>query len=481
MKSLFPKFLLLASMLAGCTVGPRYEPPEIEVPCTWHSELSKSMYEQPSEQIIWWESLQDPLLNELMDLASIQNLDLFIAATRVLQARSEIKAKSGSLLPHLDGSANCGHVYYSKDALVNGLLGTTSHGKSRHHVRRNVNFFELGFDVEWEIDFFGMTAHEISALKAQEEAVQDELCGIWVTLSAEIARNYIELRGFQQSLKNIQRRVQVQEYAIQLTQELQGRGILNDGDVSREQAEWNTLKAEEPLVELSIARAIHRLSILIGCAPGDLFECFEIAELPQLPTEQLIGIPSDLLRRRPDITKAERELAAATERVASAIAGLFPRFSLNGFLGDISTHVGSLFKPASATWFAGPQLMVPIFNSRLLMQDVEYNKIATKQAIYNYQKKVLEALEETENAIASYHHQEERSGFLENAYHQNEEAYKFAEELYHRGLTDYFAVNTSAKAYFVSEEMYRQSQVDLLLSYVSLHKALGGSIKEQGL
>ncbi len=474
MKMLSVRSLLLVAGLTGCSVGPRYVPPEIEVPCTWHSEVPEGMNEEISDNNIWWENLQDPLLNELIALAANQNLDLYIAATRVLQARTEANGKKGDLFPHIDGSVTGGHVYYSKDALINGLLGTACPIR-RKHVKRNVNFFELGFDVEWEIDFFGKTAHDISALQAQEEATQEELCGVWVTLSAEIAKNYIELRGFQQRLHSNQRSIQTQEYAVKLTQELIERGILNNGDLSKTEAEWSNLKAENPLIELNIHRAIHRLSILLGYAPGDLFECLQVASgLPQLPLEQPIGMPSDLLRRRPDIRKAERELAAATERVGSAIAGLFPRFSLNGFIGDITTNAGSLFKPASATWFAAPQLLIPIFNSRLLMQDVDYNKIATQQAIYNYQKKVLDALEESENAIASYRYQDERSKHLAEAYQKYNKAFEFSQELYHQGITDYLAVITSEKALSLSEGVLIQSQVEQLLNYVSLYKALGG-------
>ncbi|MBA3603898.1 MAG: efflux transporter outer membrane subunit [Parachlamydiaceae bacterium] len=474
MKTLSVRSLLLVAGLTGCSVGPRYAAPDIEVPCTWHSEVPEGMREEPSDNIIWWGKLQDPLLNELIDLAGNQNLDLLIAATRVLQARAEANGKKGDLFPHIDGSVTGGHVYYSKDALVNGLLGTACPIR-RKHVKRNVNFFELGFDVEWEIDFFGKTAHDISALKAQEEAIQEELCGIWVTLSAEIAKTYIELRGFQQRLHSNQRSIQTQEYAVLLTKKLIERGILKDVDLIKTETEWINLKAQNPLIELNIHRAIHRLSILLGCAPGDLFECLQVASgLPQLPLEKPIGLPSDLLRRRPDIRKAERELAAATERIGSAIAGLFPRFSLNGFIGDISTNAGSLFKPASATWFAAPQLLIPIFNSRLLMQDVEYNKITTQQAIYNYQKKVLEALEESENAIASYRYQDERSKHLADANQRYNKAFEFSQELYRQGVTDYLAVLASAKTLYISEEALLQSKVDQLLNYVSLYKALGG-------
>lgn len=461
--------------LAGCTVGPVYETPEVEIPCDWHSEVPLGFNTASSEDLIWWKCLQDPILNELMIYAAAQNMDLKIAAIRVLQARAEIKAKKGDLYPHIDGSANYGHVYYSKDALINGLLGTALPVDSSH-VRRNVNFYELGFDAEWEIDFFGLTTHEIAALKAHEEAVQESLCGIWVTLSAEIAKNYIELRGFQRRLQITKNAIEVKALEIQLTQELLEREILNESDYSKVQAQWSALKGEVPLIELSIARSIHRISILLGYPPGELFDCLSACcPLPDLPYEICIGIPSELLRRRPDIRKAERELAAATERVGSAIAELFPRFSLRGFVGDISTQAGSLFSPSSATWYAGPQILVPIFNSRLLLQEVNYNKMVTQEALYTYQKVVLEALEESENAIASFRFEEERFQHLKDAFQINQGATVFAKELYQRGVNDNFEVAKAKQSLLSAEDVMVKSQVELLLNYVSLYKALGGS------
>ena len=409
-----------------------------------------------------------------MAYAAEQNLDLKIAAIRVLEARAEANAKKGDLYPHIDGSANYGHVYYSKDALINGLLGTAL-PVDPNHVKRNVNFYEVGFDAEWEIDFFGLTAHEIAALKAHEEAVQETLCGVWVTLSAEIAKNYIELRGLQQRLQIMKNAIDTKAQAMELTQELLERKVVNESDYSLIQAEWSALKAELPSIELSIARAIHRISILLGYSPGDLYDCLSTYyPLPELPCQFSIGIPSDLLRRRPDIRKAERELAAATERVGSAIAELFPRFSLLGFLGEISTKAGSLFTPNSATWYAGPQILVPIFNSRLLLQAVNYNKLVTQEALYTYQKTVLEALEESENAIASFRLEKECLQYLVDAYQYNQNALGFAEELYQRGVNDNFEVAKAKQSLFSAEDAKIQSQVSLLLNYVSLYKALGG-------
>lgn len=473
----FPFALTL--LFSGCTLGPVYESPITEVPCEWYNTLPDAILEEsPDDCITWWERLQDPMLNELIAYAADQNLDLHMAAMRVLLARAEARAKTGDLYPRIDGSANYGHIQYSRDALVTGLLSSTLPFES-HKNDRSFNFFEVGFDVEWELDLFGMRAHEIAAMKAQEESVQENLCAIWVTLSAEIGRTYIELRGLQQRLQIVQQTAQIQENLVRLTQELKGRGMVDDLTLNKIEAESFEVKAQQPLIELGIARAIHRLSILLGYPPGGLYECLEAtAPLPTLPLNQSIGVPSELLRRRPDIRKVERELAAATERVGSAIAALFPRFSLRGFLGDISTHAGNLFSPSSATWFAGPQLLVPIFNSRLLLQEVEYNKIVTREALYRYQKTVLEALEESENAIAAYKHEEERLKHIEDAYRIYQKSALFSEDLYQQGVNDYNAVAVAQKSLLAAENTRVQSQMDLLVHYISLYKALGGSWKQ---
>lgn len=473
MKKQYSSYLMFCSLLSGCTVGPVYTPPEDATPAEWHSHIPSEMNSCSPDDLVWWENLQDPLLNQLIENAASQNLDLQIAATRVLQARTEANAKKADLYPHIDGSVNYGHASYNKNALINGLLGKS---KSCHHGRRNINYYEIGFDVEWEIDLFGMTKHEIAAMKAHEEAVQESLCSIWVTLSAEIAKNYIEMRSLQARLEILQRTIKAQDEAIDLTQELLSRGVVNEIELGKAEAESSILRAQAPILEMGIDRAIHRLSILLGYTPGELYECLIVASsLPRLPTEMPIGMPSELLRRRPDIRKAERELAVATERVGSAVAGLFPRFSLNGFLGEISTHAGSLFKPASAIWVAGPQLLIPVFNSRLLMQDVEYNKIATQEALYNYQKVVLEALEETENAIASYRYESERFKNLDDAYTKYQKNEQQARQLYQEGVHDNLMVIEATKSVLNSEDVVVQSQTNLLLNYVYLYKALGGT------
>lgn len=460
------KIIFLSLALSGCVVGPKYIPPQMDLPCEWQSPPSEGMDLESPDCFLWWESLKDPLLSCLIEQAALQNLDLYIAATRLLEARAEQKGGLANLYPHLDGSSTYGHVQYEQRVL-NKILGSDCH---KHSGKRNINFFEFGFDAEWEIDLFGMQAHELAALKAKVEASQEDFLHIGMTLAAEVAKNYIELRSLQQRLEGINKNIESQKDTLQLTESLMKAGFA--GNIDHKQAEelLKTLEAQKPQIALSISKTIHRLSILLGYAPGDLFcELSKPAMLPAVPYQKPIGVPSELLRRRPDIKKAERELAAATERVGSAIAALFPRLSLQGFVGDIAAMRSNGF-----TWFAGPQLLAPIFNSKLLQQDVDFNKIKTRQALYQYQKTVLEALEEVENAIASFDYELERNHYLAEALKISQEAYQGTFQLYEKGLKNYLEVLVSNRSLLMAEESYLQSQTELLLHYIALYKALGG-------
>jgi outer membrane protein, multidrug efflux system len=475
-KTHFLTLILSNLAFVGCTMGPSYvQPPEMNIPEEWHSPVTEGMHSGNPEYFAWWESLNDPILNSLIKRSAEQNLDLFLAGTRILEARAEQKGKTADLYPHIDASTTCGHIYYSKDALINGILGAAFPHHHRHHVKRNVDFFEIGFDANWEIDLFGASKHEISAAKAKVESAEENLCDIWVTLSAEVARNYIELRSLQLRLNLLQKNIDSQRDTLHLTQELLAIGDASAIEVLQGNEQLNVLLTQKPQLRLSIDKTIHRLSILLGLAPSELFtELCETKDLPNLPCEKPIGLPSELLRRRPDIRRAERDLAAATESVGSAVAGLFPRLSLYGFIGDISTHLKSLTNGGSGAWFVAPQLLLPIFNSQLLTQDVDFNKIKNQEALFEYQKVVLAALEEVENAIASFHYETERNQHFEKAQAANQEAYQLTLDLYQRGLKDYLEVLSMNRSLLSAENTLIQSQTDLLLHYISLYKALGG-------
>jgi outer membrane protein, multidrug efflux system len=459
--------IIFNSLLFGCTVGPKYEAPEIESPCEWHSQPAKGMNDDEPDCFLWWESLNDPILNSLMERASQQNLDLYQAVSRVMEARIEKKGGQAARYPHIDASAAYAHARYNQKVLDDILGIRNCRNSDKHHV----NVYEVGFDAEWEIDLFGMNAHEAKALDAQLQASEESLRDVWITLSAEIARNYIELRGLQQRLIVLEKNIEAQKDSIHLTDSLLQIGMGSSIDQWQGQEQLSTLESQKPQLGFEIEKSIHRLSILLGYAPGALFaELSPSGQLPCLPENMPIGVPSDLLRRRPDIRKAERELAAATERVGSAVAALFPRLTLSGFIGEITTHLCT----SGYTWFVSPQLLLPVFNSKMLMQDVDINKLKAQQACYEYQKTVLKAFEETENAISSLRHDMERSHHLDMAEKSSQEAYTRFSQLYERGLKDYLVVQISNRSHLAAENAYLQSKIELLIDYVTLYKSLGG-------
>jgi len=467
-KKIWP-LMLLSGLLTSCSLTPPYQPPAVDIPCAWHSKVSGALCVGTPEDFLWWESLHDPILDSLITRAWQGNFDLSIAATRILEARGLQKGSDAYLYPHLDGSMNYAHAEYNKQVVNRLFCGDCCSDKGGS--RRSVDLFEVGFDAEWEIDLFGMHAHEASALKAKVESSQAEFCHVWITLSAEVARVYIELRSAQQQLQVIENDLAAQSESLHITNGLIQAGFLSTVDQWQAEEQLQHMIAQKPLLQLSIYKAIHRLSILLGQLPGDLFAELSVATaLPCLPCQAPIGIPAELLRRRPDIVQAERELAAAAEMEASAVAALFPRLSLRGFVGEIGTALVT----GSFAWWAGPQLLLPIFNSRLLEQDVYLNQVKARRALYEYQQAVLLALEEAENAIAAFSSELGRNQALFQAQKASQEAYDLTLQLYHQGMRNYLEVLARDRSLLVTKKAYLESQSELIFHYIALYKVLGG-------
>lgn len=459
--------IILPLIIAGCNLVPKYAEPDPDIPCEWHNNKNQEFAEETIDCFRWWESLNDPMLTCLIERAAWQNLDLHIALTRICEARLAEKGAQASLFPHLDGSISYSYANFNQRTL-NNILGC---GDCKHRGQRNLNVFEAGFDAEWEIDLFGMRIHQKEALAAATASSQEAFAGIWVTLSAEIARYYIELRGFQQRLHIVNRNIEAQSDILELTNSLMNSGFANTIDQLQVTAELSMLKAQKPELEFLIQKNIHHLSTLLGYPPAALTCELQASEaLPQLPCRRPIGIPSELLRRRPDIRQAEKDFAAATANVGVAVAALFPRLSLTGFIGEISTLSG----PGSWTTFLGPQLLFPIFNSKMLKDDVCLNQIKVQQAMLHYQKTVLEALEETENSIAAFHYELEKNRNLEQMKQSSLNAYLMSLQLYQTGFKNYVDVQTQHLSFLAAENAFLQSEIDLLIHYIALYKALGG-------
>jgi multidrug efflux system outer membrane protein len=465
--------ILIGIAAAGCSkLPPPYIPPHTEIETSWHSQSTDNMHSCAVDDIVWWQELNDSLLTSLLERAFVQNLDLATIQLRIEEARIQQTGAAASLYPRVDATVSGGRVNYPRGALVKDVLRQHGHGKTYN----GVNFFECGFDALWEIDLFGVAAYQERAAAAHTQATEESLQDAWVALSAEVAKNYINLRMLQAHLHLAQIDDALALDDISLVKTQLDIDYASGITVAEAEEQQQRLSIRKPQIEEAISKAQYRIATLLGMQPGELCnELNDINQLPKLPFDQPLGIPSDLLRRRPDIRQAEREFAVATEQVGSAIAELFPRLSLRGFIGDIATHISSLFSSGGCTWFLQPQLLAPIFNSRLLQQDVAISELKAERAYYHYRKTVLAALEEAENAIGATNAACQQHYHLVQAEAAAADILEMTRALYTQGLRDYRSVIAAEQRANNAQKTVIESHATLLLNYVALYKALGGS------
>src|SRR5262250_215863 len=331
---------------AGCAVGPNYQNPDLPVPSTWIEAQQKGVQVRPTELTRWWTSFNDPLLDSLIERAVQSNLDLRIAEARIREARGTRVLAAAGFWPTVNVSSG-----YSWNRASANAIGSPSQNGGAVSVapsgaRLEQNFYQTGFDASWEIDVFGGVRRSVEAADATLQATVEDRRDVLVTLLGEVARNYIDLRGFQRRLAVARDNLKTQQDTLELTQVRFKAGLASDLDVAQQEAQLNTTASQIPTLESSLKQAAYALDVLLALQPGALWdEVVKETEIPALPPEVLVGLPSDLLRRRPDIRRAERQLAAATAQVGAATADLFPKFSLTGIVG--------LQSISASNWFTG--------------------------------------------------------------------------------------------------------------------------------
>lgn len=465
------RLALLAVALAGCTVGPAFTRPDPAVPERWaEAPGHEAAARQPSR---WWQAFGDPQLDALVDRAVAANLDLAIAGARVREARAARKVAAAPLFPSLEGGASYSRQWQSENA---GFFGG---GPIGDVGGQPFDLYDIGFDASWEIDVFGGLRRSVEAADAELAASIEDRHGVLLTLLGEVARNYVELRGFQRQLAVARANVAVQEDTLGLTRARFQGGLASDLDVARAEAQVRTTSAEIPSLETSVHQAIHRLGVLLGQEPGALLaELAPPAPIPPAPPGLPDGLPSDMVRRRPDIRRAEREIAATTARIGVATADLFPRFYLTGAAGLQSLEASDLFDWGSKAWSIGPTIRWPIFQGGRIVGNIEVREAQQQQALLGYRQTVLGALEEVENAIVAYTRERDRRTTLAAAVDANQRAVRLADALYARGLTDFLDVLAAQGSLFLTQTQLARSDTAVSANLVALSKALGGGWEE---
>jgi len=509
---------LMTALISGCMTGPDYRKPDISVPEKWSEPLEGGAKAGPAQLAQWWKSFGDPTLDSLVSRAIESNFDVRTAGARIREARasqrmteagfwpqlnasgsyartqskkSQTQAPSGgsiTLSPHGLGASVTGSPAGSSGPTVTLVPDLTGAGNSSVTIssaqgggtpKRQSDSFQAGFDASWELDLFGGTRREIEASKAYTEAAEENRRDVLVTLSAEVALNYIELRSAQNLLDIANDNIRIQKKTLELVRSRFEAGLTSELDVKTAEAQLSTTQSSVPGLESDIERSIHGLGVLLGREPGALKdELAPTASLPATPPEVPVGLPSELLRRRPDVRGAERELAAATARIGVATADLFPRFSLTGSFGGQSNTLDGLKLGANQLWSIGPGIKWPIFDSGRIRANIRVQNARQEQALTAYEKTVMISLEDVENALVAFAKEQSRQVSLSEAVDANRRAVDIANDLYAQGLVNFLNVLDAERALFAAEERRTQSKAAILTNLVSLYKALGGGWEE---
>jgi multidrug efflux system outer membrane protein len=456
-------------LLGGCSVGPNYQEPKLAVPASWQEAQQKGIDIRPVEMTRWWTSFNDSLLNSLVERAVQSNLDLRIAEGRIREARAARTVVAADAWPIVDVFGSYSRNRTSANALALGTLAPQGGGQLEQDL------FKTGFDANWEIDVFGGIRRSVEAADATIEASRETRRDVLVTLLGDVAKNYIDLRGFQRRLAVARANLKAQQDTLELTRIRFQAGLTSDLEVAQAEAQANTTAAQIPTLEASLKQAAYSLDLLLGLAPGALWQELsnEIA-IPVLPPEVLVGLPSDLLRRRPDIRVAERRLAAATAQVGSAMADLFPKFSLTGVGGLQSISASDWFTGRSRYWSIGPTISWSIFDAGRIRANIEIRNAQQEQALNQYEKTVLAALGDVEKSLVSYSREQVRQRSLAEAVASSRRAVEMANELYIRGLNDFLNVLDTQRSLYAAENDLAQSEATMASNLVALYKALGG-------
>ncbi len=407
----------------------------------------------------WWESFHDPVLASLVSRALDSNLDLKTAASRVDEARAARGVAKSALGPSLGASAGYTRV---RGGIAQGL-----------RTPYDTEIFQGAADSSWEVDLFGGLRKGVNAATADLAAAEAARAGVRIAVAAEIAGNYMSLRGTQQRLVIVQENIALQRDSLALTESRRNAGLAPALDVIRAEAQLRQTEAEAPPLEAETDRAIHALAILSGKRPTALVqELAPAAPLPGLPALQ--EIPADLLRRRPDLLRAEAEVNAEAARTGAARAERYPKLVITGLIGRQATDAPALTLGASNFFSVGPAIRLPIFTSGRIRSNIKVHEARWDQAMTSYESAVLKALAEVEDALSLLHREKTRHEDLRAAEGRSREAVSLTRELYSKGLGDYLAVLDAQREFLAIQQQRLQSETSAALDAVTLYKSLGG-------
>ena len=469
--------LLLFLLLTGCTVGPNYKRPQVSVPQRWTVAPARGTSTNAPETDAWWFSFQDPELNSLITRAVDRNLDLKLALERVQEARAARGIARSGYFPTIEADVSATRL---RGGFNQGVIrvvpsSNNANGSASLISPFETNVFQGSLSLSWELDVFGGIRRAVEAATADVVAAEDNRRDVLVILLGDVGRAYAQLRGFQRQLEIANKNIETQQDTLELTATRAKAGLATELDVSRAAAQVESTKAVVPTLLSGIDVSIHRLSVLLGEEPGALrSELQKASPIPAAGPSVEVGLPSDLLERRPDIARAEAELAAATARIGVAKADLFPRFFLTGTAGRQANQLHDLTLGLGNFYSVGPGVSLPLFTGGRIRSNIAVQTSRQRQALINYEAVILNALEEVENALVSYSEEQERRDRLNQAVEQSQLAVDLAAEQYRAGLVDFLSVLEAQGELYANESQLVESQTSVTTDLIALYRALGG-------
>jgi NodT family efflux transporter outer membrane factor (OMF) lipoprotein len=453
-------------VFAGCAVvGPNYVPVAPKAPSKWQADLQDGLNEaslNPEILAQWWATIKDPQLSSLEQRAVKGNLDLQEARARVREARALRGISKAQLFPTADA---VGSITRNRDS------ENTGPGKSN-------TLYAAGFDAGWELDIFGGVRRAVEAAEADLEASQEQLHDVLVSLLAEVALNYLEVRTFQARLAVTEKNIKAQQETYELNDSRNRAGIISELPVQQARYNLENSRSQVPTLQTGLAAAKNRLAVLLGENPGALNdELNERKPIPVPPISVAVGVPAETLRHRPDIRRAERNLAARTARIGVATADLYPKFRLLGSIGLESLDDEDFLDWSSRTWRIGPSASWNIFDAGAIRQNIEVQTARQEQALIQYESTVLRALEEVEDILVAYAKVQRRREYLVRATEAARQADLLAKDQFSAGLVDFSNVLITQLSLLSLENDLVQSEGAVASSLVRLYKALGGGWK----
>ena len=461
----------------GCKVGPDYVAPATTMPSAYASTQPTTAPTTQAAQdarlaamqlAAWWRTFDDPMLSSLVEEATAANLDVRIATSRIRQARAQRGVVSSTGQPQANADAG-----YTRSRSSQTLTGTPSGGSSSGSTQSD--FWTAGFDASWELDVFGGLKRATEAADVNIQVSVEDGRDVLVSVQAEVARTYTELRGAQLQLEVTRNNIRAQGQTLEIAKSRFAAGVVSEVDVARAEAQVSTTAAQIPTFTSIIRQSIYRLSVLLAKQPNELSDRLTPQKpLPIAPMDIPAGQPGELLRRRPDIRRTERQLAAATAQIGAAKSDLYPKFSLIGSAGRRSIQFGHWWDGDSNFWSIGPQMSWAILNGGRVKSNIEIQNAVQEQANLVFQRTVLLAVEEVEDSLTGYAQEQRRLETLQAAVKANRRAVELAREQYTRGLTDFTTVLDAQRAQYATDDLLVQSQRAVVTNAIAVYKALGG-------